>query len=77
VLERFRLPADIANHFAYGAVYAAAGALHSVLAGAVLCAVAAIGCEVYQRVTKSGESSVRDVLATMAGALPVLTPLVF
>lgn len=69
------IPADKANHFVYGAVLAGIGALHSVLAGAVLCAVFAIGKEVYDRVTKKGNPEVADALATLAGGLPVLLPL--
>lgn len=69
------LPADKANHFAYGAVLAGIGALHSVLAGAALCAVFAIGKEVYDRVSGKGNPEVADALATLAGALPVVLPL--
>lgn len=66
---------DKANHFAYGSVLAGAGALHSVLAGALLCAGVAIGWEVYQRVRKTGVPSVHDTLFTIAGSVPVLLPL--
>ena len=69
------IPHDKANHFAYGAVLAGIGALHSVLAGAALCAVFAIGKELYDRVSKRGTPDLNDALATLAGALPVLVPL--
>jgi hypothetical protein len=70
-----QLPADKANHFAYGAALAGVGALHSVLAGAALCALFAIGKEVYDRVTKRGNPEVADAVATLLGAVPVLVPL--
>lgn len=70
-----QLDHDKANHFVYGAVLAGIGALHSVLAGAALCAVFAIGKEVYDRVSKRGTPDPNDALATLAGALPVLVPL--
>jgi len=70
------LPADKANHFVYGAALAGVGALHSALAGAVLCWVFAIGKEVYDRVSKRGTPDRWDAVATAAGAVPVLLPLV-
>lgn len=69
------IPADKANHFAYGAMLAGLGAFHSVLAGAALCAVVAVGKEVYDRVSRRGTPDVMDALFTVAGALPVLLPL--
>jgi hypothetical protein len=69
------IPADKANHFVYGAALAGLGALHSVLAGAALCALFAIGKEVYDRVTKRGNPEIADAVATLLGAVPVLAPL--
>ena len=74
-MNLYMLPHDKANHFAYGAALAAVGAMHSVLAGAALCAAFAIGKEVYDRVSRRGTPDVLDAVATMAGALPVLAPL--
>lgn len=72
-----QLPADKANHLAYGAALACAGALvHSPLAGAVLCAVFAIGKEVLDRARKSGQPELLDAVATLAGGAVVLAPLV-
>ena len=69
------LPADKANHVAYGAALAALGGLHSVLAGAVLCVLFAVGKEVADKVRKTGTPEVRDVVATLAGGALVLLPL--
>lgn len=69
------LPADKANHFVYGSVLAGVGSLHSLLAGAALCAAFAIGKEIYDRVSKRGNPEVADAIATLAGAVPVLLPL--
>ena len=69
------LDADKANHFAYGATLAAVGAIHSMLAGALLCAAFAIGKEVLDRVTGRGTPDLMDAVWTLAGAVPVLLPL--
>ncbi len=69
------IPADKANHFAYGAMAAGMGSLHSVAAGAALCAAVAIGKEIYDRVSKRGTPDLMDAVWTMAGAMPVLVPL--
>lgn len=71
-----QLPADKANHLMYGAALACAGAFHSVAAGAVLCAAPAVAKEVYDRISRKGTPDVLDVLATMAGGVLVLAPLV-
>ena len=66
---------DKANHLAYGAAAACVGGLHSLAAGAVLCAVVAIGKEVLDRVRKTGTPDIKDVAATLAGGALVLAPL--
>lgn len=68
------IPQDKANHIAYGAALACVGSLHSVIAGAVLCAVFAIGKEVYDRVSKRGVPDALDAVATLAGGALVLLP---
>jgi hypothetical protein len=69
------LPADKANHLAYGAALACLGGFHSVLAGALLCATFAIGKEVYDQARKTGAPEVLDAVATLAGGALVLLPL--
>ena len=69
------IPADKANHLAYGATLACIGAFHSVLAGAVACAVFGIGKEIYDRVSKRGTPDVLDAVATLVGGALVLAPL--
>lgn len=69
------LDSDKANHFAYGAALAGLGALHSVLAGALLCAALAIGKEVYDRASKRGTPDLLDVVWTLIGGAAVLLPL--
>lgn len=70
-----QLPADKANHFAYGAGLAAVGALHSVVAGLALCAACAVLKEVYDRISRRGTPDAWDTVATVLGAVPVLVPL--
>lgn len=71
------IPADKANHLAYGSILACIGALlYSPLAGALLCAVVVIGWELLQRTLKVGHPSVPDALAGLAGGALVLAPLV-
>lgn len=73
-----RLPVialDKANHAVYGAVAASAGGLHSVAAGASLCAVLAISKEVYDRASGKGTPDIKDALSTLAGGALVLLPL--
>lgn len=67
---------DWAQHHIYGLWLTCLGALHSVAAGVLLCAAVAIGREIYQRVTKTGEPSVQDVVATVAASVAVTAPLV-
>ena len=69
------IPADKANHLAYGAALACIGAFHSVLAGAVACALFGIGKEIYDRVSKRGTPDVLDAVATLIGGALVLAPL--
>lgn len=66
---------DLANHFVVGSILASIGACHSVLAGLVLCASAAVLWEIYQRISKTGTPSALDALYTVAGSVPVLVPL--
>ena len=70
-----QLPADKANHFAYGAALASLGAFHSVLAGAAICAAFAAGKEVYDRVSRNGTPDILDAATTMLGGALVLAPL--
>lgn len=69
-----RIPEDKLRHYMVGSIAAALGGLHSVAAGAMLCAAVAIGKEVYDRVSKRGTPDFLDAVWTLAGALPVLAP---
>lgn len=69
------IPADKANHLAYGAALASLGGLHSLALGALLCAAFAIGKEVYDQARKTGSPEVLDAVATLAGGVLVLLPL--
>lgn len=69
------LPADKANHLAYGDALASIGAFHSVAVGALLCAAFAVGKEVYDQARKTGSPEVLDAFATLAGGALVLLPL--
>jgi hypothetical protein len=70
-----QLDRDKANHFVYGALIAAVGALaHSPEVGAIACAVFAVGKEVLDRVRKTGTPELADALATVAGGAAVLLP---
>ena len=69
------IPADKANHISYGAALACIGAFHSVLAGAALCAVFAVGKEIYDKVSGKGTPDVLDAVATLIGGVLVLAPL--
>ena len=68
------IPYDKALHVVYGAALASVGALHSVEAGAILCAAFAVGKEVYDRVSGKGNAEFADALATVAGGAVVLLP---
>lgn len=70
-----RIPEDKLRHYLAGSLAAAAGGLHSVLIGALLCAALAIGKEVYDRVSKRGTPDLLDVVWTLAGGAAVLLPL--
>lgn len=70
------IPADKANHALYGAVAASLGGMHSVAAGAALCALLGAGKEAYDRVSRKGTPDINDALATLAGGAVVLLPLV-
>ena len=74
-----RVPEDKANHFIIGSIAAAAG-LHVAMAygldskvGAVAFATfVGVAIEVIQKVTKSGVFDPMDIVATAAGAIPVV-----
>lgn len=68
---------DKANHWVYGSVLAAVGALFDPLAGALLCNGFAIGKEIRDRVTGKGTPDRWDALWTMIGGAVVLLPFVF
>jgi len=69
------LPADKANHLAYGSAIACVVLVaHSVIAAAVAVAVFAIAKEVYDRVSKKGTPELMDAVATLAGGALVLAP---
>lgn len=70
-----RIEADKLRHYLVGSLLAAAGGLHSVLAGALLCAVFAIGKEIFDRVSRKGTPDVLDAAWTLAGGALVLLPL--
>lgn len=69
------IPADKANHAVYGALAASLGSMHSVAIGAGLCALLAIGKEVYDRVSRKGTPDIMDAVWTLAGGALVLAPL--
>lgn len=67
------LPQDKANHFVYGAAIACLGTLLSPVAGATMCAVVAVGREIYNKIY-GGDASLADVGWTFAGGMVVLLP---
>ena len=69
------IPHDKANHVVYGAAAAAVGCLHSVEAGAILCAVLGVGKEIYDRLSRKGVPDIMDAVATLAGGAIVCIPL--
>jgi hypothetical protein len=70
-----RIPEDKLRHYMVGSIAAALGGLHSVAAGAMLCAAVAIGKEVYDRVSKRGTPDLMDAVWTLAGGAVVVVPL--
>lgn len=70
------IPQDKANHFAYGAVLAAIGCLFSPLVGAALCVAFAVGKEVYDLASGKGNPEIFDAIATIAGGMIVIIPMV-
>lgn len=70
-----RIPDDKLRHYLAGSLAAAVGGLHSVAAGALLCAALAIGKEVYDRVSKRGTPDLLDAVWTLGGGAVVLVPL--
>lgn len=65
---------DKANHFVYGAISAAVGAMYDPLAGAALCFVLAWGKEIYDRVSGKGTPDKLDAIWTMLGGAVALAP---
>lgn len=71
------IPADKANHLAYGALLACLGALAAgPVIGAALCLFFAIAKESFDRITKRGNPELMDAVWTAAGGALVLVPLV-
>lgn len=70
------IPADKANHACYGGMLACLGSMHSIAVGAAVCALFAIGKEIYDRTSGKGTPDVLDAVATMLGGVVVLAPLV-
>ena len=70
-----RIPDDKLRHYLVGSLAAAVGGLHSVAAGALLCAALAIGKEVYDRLSKRGTPDWRDAVWTLVGGAITLLPL--
>lgn len=70
-----RIPDDKLRHYFVGSLAAAAGGLHSVAVGALLCAALAVGKEVHDRVSKRGTPDLLDAAWTLAGGAVVLVPL--
>ena len=70
-----RTPDDKLRHYLVGSLAAAAGGLHSVAVGALLCAALAVGKEVYDRASKRGTPDLLDAVWTLAGGAVVLVPL--
>lgn len=66
-------PQDKANHFVYGAAIACIGTLLGPVVGATMCAVVAVGREVYNKIY-GGHVSAADVGWTLMGGLTVLLP---
>jgi hypothetical protein len=71
-----RIPPDKARHYIAGTLLAAVGALHSIAIGLLLCVVFAIAKEARDRITRRGNPELLDAVATLAGGLAVLLPLV-
>lgn len=71
------IPSDKANHFCYGAALAFAGSFHSIEAGGLVCAAAAIGKEIYDKRSGKGTPDLLDAAATILGGLTVLVPLAY
>lgn len=70
------IPADKANHAVYGAAIACAGAVVAgPLIGALLCVMAALGKEIYDRASGRGTTELPDVFWTLAGGALVIAPL--
>ena len=70
-----RIPTDKLRHYLVGTLLAALGGVHSVLAGALLCAFFALAKEVRDRVTRRGTPELADLLWTLAGGAVALVPL--
>lgn len=70
-----RIPDDKLRHYFVGSLAAAAGGLHSVAVGALLCAALAVGKEVYDRASKRGTPDLLDAVWTLAGGAVTLLPL--
>lgn len=72
------IPADKANHFVYGSVLYSIGFVAALpftgpagarAAGLGLCAVFAVGKEIYDKKTKKGTPDPWDTFATLSGGL--------
>ena len=70
-----RIADDKLRHYFVGSLAAAAGGLHSVAVGALLCAALAVGKEVYDRVSRKGTPDWRDAVWTLVGGAITLLPL--
>ena len=69
------IPLDKANHALYGTVIASVGTLLAgPIFGLVACLFSAIGKELYDMTTGTGEHSIADASATLAGGLLVVVP---
>ncbi|OYW91411.1 MAG: hypothetical protein B7Z23_08210 [Pseudomonadales bacterium 32-61-5] len=67
-----QLPQDKANHFVYGSLICLAALIAAPpLLALALAAAAGLGKEIYDRLSRSGEPSIPDAVATIAGATSV------
>lgn len=63
-----QLPQDKANHFIYGQlIFLVVAVVFGSFLGILATAVAAVGKEVYDKVSKTGTKDWNDALATLAG----------
>lgn len=68
------MPADKANHFAYGAAAAAVGFVWNPIVAFCLVMAVGIGKELHDKLTGRGDPSTADAAFTLLGGLVVAFP---